>query len=330
VRVLSITLFVFAISLSFAWDPARAGNEGASQDILDELRSLGYTVVDDTIAPSEWEKKTFGTKTKRLIRMRSKQEVPAWPHAHYRFVLEVEEFADSADAAARLMGLRTEPPDLPVEKHKSFPLRDGFQLDRRVYILSTDVSLFYDSKSRWILDHLHSFLIAKGESSPPGKPAAVASEMTARPCWLEFAHTGEEVPGCIGANAQGRLLIAARYLRRMTFDSHGLAAVWSHEEGWMYVDRTGTVLVTGVPSIDNGADSFHDGLVRIVRGNKYGFADRQGRIVVDPVYDGAMNFERGRAAVCKGCKAECIEAECGYSFTGGEWFSLNTKGEAVQ
>jgi hypothetical protein len=325
----TVTLFALAASLSFAWDPARAGNEGASQDIPDELRSMGYTVVDDTIAPSEWERKTFSTTKIRLIGMKSEQEVPAWPHAYYRFVLEVEEFADSAHAAARLMAMRTEPPDLSPEQHKSFPLRDGFQLDRRVYILSTDVSFFYDSKSHWILDNLHSFLIA-GETTPSSKPAAVASEMTARPCWLEFAHSIEKVPGCISVNAQGKLRIAARYLSRMTFDSHGLAAVVSQEEGWMYVDRTGTVLVTGVLSIDNTAESFHDGLVVIVRGKKYGFADRKGRIVIDPVYDGAGNFEHGRAAVCKGCKAECIEAECGYSFTGGEWFSVNTKGEAVK
>jgi hypothetical protein len=325
----TVSLLVFAASLGFTLNPARAGNEDASQDILDELRSMGYTVVDNTIAPSEWEKRTFSTKKLRLIRMRSEQEVPAWPHAYYRFVLEVEEFADSAHAAARLMGMRTEPPDLSVEQRKSFPLRDGFQLDRRVYILSTDVSFFYDSKSHWILDNLHSFLI-DGETTPPSKPAAVASEMTARPCWLQFANSGERVPRCIGLNAQGKLLITARYLSRLSFDSHGLALVFSDDEGWTYVDRTGTVLVTGVPSTDNTPDSFHDGLVRIVRGKKYGFADRKGRIVIEPVYDGATSFWHGRAAVCNGCKAECIEADCGYSFTGGEWFSVNTKGEAAK
>jgi hypothetical protein len=59
--------------------------------------------------------------------------------------------------------------------------------------------------------------------------------------------------------------------------------------------------LTGVPTFDNGPDEFHDGLVRFVKNHKYGFADRNGKIVIAPRGDGAMPFEKGRAKVCLGC-----------------------------
>jgi hypothetical protein len=146
-------LFILTVSLSVAHAP---------KNILDELRLLGYDLVDRTIDPSCCEKNTFGAVSIRLIEMKSKNEVPSWPHTYYRFVLEVDEFAHSADATARLNGMRREPPGLSAEKHKSFPLRDGFQLGSRVYILSTDVASFYDEQSSLILNGLHRYLAAHG------------------------------------------------------------------------------------------------------------------------------------------------------------------------
>jgi hypothetical protein len=32
------------------------------------------------------------------------------------------------------------------------------------------------------------------------------------------------------------------------------------EVDWMYVSRSGIIVVQGVPTMDNGADTFHDGL----------------------------------------------------------------------
>jgi len=66
----------------------------------------------------------------------------------------------------------------------------------------------------------------------------------------------------------------------------------------MYVSRTGRVVIIGVPSMDNGADTFHNGLVRVIRNKKYGFANRKGQIVIAAHYDGAMNFEQGKSKVC--------------------------------
>lgn len=99
----------------------------------------------------------------------------------------------------------------------------------------------------------------------------------------------------------------------------------------MYVNRAGKVVVTCVPTMDNGPDSFHDGLVRVLRNGKYGFANRLGELAVPATYDGAMTFENGRAAVCKSCENKCADPECEHhSFVGGEWFQINTKGTVVE
>ena len=66
--------------------------------------------------------------------------------------------------------------------------------------------------------------------------------------------------------------------------------------------------------MDNGPDSFHDGLVRVVRNKKYGFANRKGQLAIPPTYDGAMNFEKGKAKVCKGCESKCAEGDCGHHY----------------
>jgi WG containing repeat len=139
-----------------------------------------------------------------------------------------------------------------------------------------------------------------------------------------------EVPDCIREEAGGKLLVSQQVLKLLQFDSYGLAPVLSAKEGWMYVSRTGRVVVIGVPSMDNGADSFHDGLVRVIRNKKYGFANRKGQIVISAHYDGAMNFEKGIAKVCSHCESKCVDDECEvHVFAGGEWFQINTKGTVV-
>ena len=97
----------------------------------------------------------------------------------------------------------------------------------------------------------------------------------------------------------------------------------------MYVSRKGKVVIWGVPVMDNGADSFHDGLVRIVRNGKYGFANRGGEVVIPAIYDGAMNFQNGRAEVCKGCESSATRDGKYHFFAGGEWLRINTNGTVL-
>jgi hypothetical protein len=139
-----------------------------------------------------------------------------------------------------------------------------------------------------------------------------------------------EAPNCILEGETGELFVAPQYLKELHFDAHGLASVNSPKVGWMYVNRHGEVVISGVVVMDNGADRFHDGLVRIVRNGKYGFANPSGQVVAPLIYDGAMNFENSRAVVCKGCESKCVDSGCEYhSFAGGEWFQIDVKGTVL-
>jgi hypothetical protein len=139
------------------------------------------------------------------------------------------------------------------------------------------------------------------------------------------------VPDCIHKTATGKLFVASRYVKELDFDSSGLAPVRSEGPpyGWVYVNRKGEAVITDVPTYDNGADDFSEGLVRIVRNGKVGFADRQGKIVIPPVYDWAWPFDHGAALACNGCREKCA-GDCEHQWMeGGEWFHINRKGQVL-
>jgi hypothetical protein len=162
-------------------------------------------------------------------------------------------------------------------------------------------------------------------ANPTRERAIDKNDAINRPCLFDPARG--EIPNCLRKDKGGELFIVPQYLKELKFEALGLAIVHSPSAGWMYVNRVGKVVISGVPTMDNWADEFHDGLVRIVRSGKYGFANSKGQVVISPIYDGAMNFEKGRAEVCKSCEDKCVDAGCEYrSFTGGEWFQINAKG----
>ena len=147
-----------------------------------------------------------------------------------------------------------------------------------------------------------------------------------RPCMFDAERP--DVPNCIQSAHSGALFVSANYLRQLSFDRFGLAVVYSRPEGWMYVNRKGRVVVSGVAAMDNWADGFHDGLVRIVKNGKYGFANQRGIAVISPIYDGALNFENRLAEVCLGCRCNGHDGEhC--TLAGGEWFRIDTRGRVL-
>lgn len=139
-----------------------------------------------------------------------------------------------------------------------------------------------------------------------------------------------KVNDCLMTDAKGQLRIASKYLLDLTFEND-LAAVFSESHGWLYADQAGKVLITGVAPMDNGPDSFHDGLVRIIRNGRYGFANRNGQVVIPPRYDGALNFENGKAKVCVGCVTKCDGNDCEHRvFDGGQRFDITTGSETPE
>ncbi|MBI5238962.1 MAG: WG repeat-containing protein [Elusimicrobia bacterium] len=125
------------------------------------------------------------------------------------------------------------------------------------------------------------------------------------------------------------LSVKKQLLARLAFD-RGLAAVWSKDTGWMYIDKAGKVLIAGVAAMDNGPDGFHDGLVRFEQQGRCGYANRRGKAVIAPAYDGCLNFINGIARACLRCKNVCAGQDCEHrTLAGGEWVCLDTTGRRV-
>jgi hypothetical protein len=99
--------------------------------------------------------------------------------------------------------------------------------------------------------------------------------------------------------------------------------------GWAYFNRHGLIVVQDVATFDNGASSFHSGLVRVVRNSKWGLANSQGLFVVPLKYDGMLEYEESNKGwrVCTGCR-EVSDGEHSWS-EGGEWHWLDRLGKVA-
>lgn len=76
-----------------------------------------------------------------------------------------------------------------------------------------------------------------GGAVPTRQPNVEKAGASGAPCLFDFERG--EVPNCIRADAAGDFFIAPKFLKELSFDSDGLAAVLSKEKGWMYVNRKG-------------------------------------------------------------------------------------------
>lgn len=79
---------------------------------------------------------------------------------------------------------------------------------------------------------------------------------------------------------------------------------------------------------DNWPDAAKDGVYRIIKNNKIGYADAiTGKIVIEAQYDCAHPFENSKAHVGIGCK---IETDGEHSWwVGGNWQWISLKGEVI-
>lgn len=101
------------------------------------------------------------------------------------------------------------------------------------------------------------------------------------------------------------------------------------KNAWGYVyDRKGNFLYRPF-FYDNGPDYFSEGVRRFVKNGKVGFADRNGKTIIEAKHDFVSPFNYGYAAFCDGCDWEKTEDEH-KSMVGGTWGVMNFKGEIVQ
>ena len=76
--------------------------------------------------------------------------------------------------------------------------------------------------------------------------------------------------------------------------SEGLAAVRTEEGTWGYIDREGRWVIEPVFF---GAGQFSEGLAPVRKGLRWGYVDREGEVVIEPEFFEAKKFSRGLAPV---------------------------------
>ncbi len=78
---------------------------------------------------------------------------------------------------------------------------------------------------------------------------------------------------------------------------------------------------------DNGPDYINDGLFRIIKNKKIGFANEQGEIIINPTYDFAEFFVKGISVVNLGGR-KIYNGE-NWFWIDGKWGVINKKGEVI-
>ena len=104
---------------------------------------------------------------------------------------------------------------------------------------------------------------------------------------------------------------------------------WSKDRGWLFLDKNLNEPYQ-LYIFDNGPDYPEDGLYRIKKNNKIGYADEvTGRIVIEPIYDCAFPFENGKAEVGFGCTVKRHSGGEHSWWEGGDWHIINKKGQII-
>lgn len=82
---------------------------------------------------------------------------------------------------------------------------------------------------------------------------------------------------------------------------------------------------------DNGPDWIEDGLFRILRNGKIGYANKNGVIVIEPKFECAEQFENGVARVALNCKLVKDKSDSEHSaMESDSWFFIDKKGNKVK
>ncbi len=144
------------------------------------------------------------------------------------------------------------------------------------------------------------------------------------------APQGTTFAKCGSEKDDGTAAILPEHLAALDFAAAGLATVRVGAH-FYYFRPDGRS--ARVPTWDNWADDFADGLVRTVRKvdgvEKFGYLDQELAVVIAPRFDWAFPFEGGRALVCIGCRPEAPDDDGHAMVTGGLWGYVDKAGREV-
>jgi hypothetical protein len=137
-RIIGLAVIVTAI-----WG-CGASTEIPLGPVAKEIEARGYNVQKRFARPpSNWEISRFRMRKRVVVAFKAKQSLPNENDNYYcRFSLAEEAYDSETDARQRLAQLHDVFPDGPYEDEYTRVLREGFVVDRTLYILQTDASMF--------------------------------------------------------------------------------------------------------------------------------------------------------------------------------------------
>jgi hypothetical protein len=156
--------------------------------------------------------------------------------------------------------------------------------------------------------------------------AAQAGASAAADC-VPFSTGWNDFSPCTRVDPSGQRWVKAEHLRALSFDKHGVAAVWIKGfKGFYYVGRDGHMVP--VVNYDNAPDAFVEDRARTQVDGRIGYIDRRLRVVIPPRYDWEFPFEHGKAVVCSGCAPKPDGGEH-WLVEGGMWGAVDRNGSEI-
>lgn len=140
---------------------------------------------------------------------------------------------------------------------------------------------------------------------------------------LAFKDTLKNESGYINKDGD-TVILAGKYLFCFTDTFRTFAIVNKKKFGFVAINRNEEVLYQ-IFTYDNGPDYAADGLFRIIKNNKIGYADPlTGEIKIEPKFSCAFPFEAGRAKVSTNCEIKTIGEH--RIWLSNNWFYINKQG----
>ena len=129
-------------------------------------------------------------------------------------------------------------------------------------------------------------------------------------------------------NSKGKAIIPfGKYDMCFTDTFKKFAIVLKHNAGFVAIDRNEQVVFNVFP-FDNGPDYTVEGLLRIVKDGKIGYADPNFSIKIKPQFGCAFPFKNGIAKVSNDCKTVSYGEH--QVWTSKHWFYINKAGIRVK
>ncbi|MBS7566215.1 WG repeat-containing protein [Mucilaginibacter sp. Bleaf8] len=138
--------------------------------------------------------------------------------------------------------------------------------------------------------------------------------------------TAHNTSGYLNAN-KDTVIPLGKYDRCLTDTFKNFAIVAKRNVGFIGIDKAEKVLFEVFP-FDNGPDYVVEGLFRIIKNGKIGYADSTGKVIIPPRYACAYPFEKGLAMVSYQGK-KIADGEH-YYWAADHWFYINKAGQEVK